>query len=218
MPSIRCRILGPFSFRRTRTVQRSWQRRWQLESSLRVIAVRTALAIVIAGTLQQAAPALAQDTPLPAPHLRPDPRLRSLVEDAAARSPSIRAAIDRIEAANVIVYVRIAMFRQVNLEGRVGMIAHVNGRRFLAIELACGRPEVTTMATLGHELHHAVEIAGEPSIVDARTLAAFYTTHGMQTSNAPGQLMFETDGAEEAGRRARREIVAAGERHTWTLK
>lgn len=175
------------------------------------------LAIVIAGTLQQAAPALAQDTPLPAPHLRPDPGLRSLVEDAAARSPSIRAAIDRIEAANVIVYVRMAMFRQVGLEGRVGMIAVVNGRRFLAIELACGRPEVVTMATLGHELHHAVEIADEPSIVDPRTLAAFYTTHGMQTSNAPGQLMFETEGAEAAGRRARREITA-GERHTWTSK
>ena len=88
---------------------------------------------------------------------------------------SIRAAIDRIEAANVIVYVRIAMFRQVNLEGRVGMIAHVNGRRFLAIELACGRPEVTTMATLGHELHHAVEIAGEPSIgTDWKSGATMY--------------------------------------------
>src|SRR5439155_9370442 len=120
------RILVPFSLRRGRTVQRSRQRRWRFDRSLRVSAVRTALAIAIAGTLQQAALALAQDTPLPAPHLRPDPGLRSLVEDAAARSPSIRAAIDRIEAANVIVYVRIAMFRQVNLGGRVGVIAHVN--------------------------------------------------------------------------------------------
>jgi hypothetical protein len=176
------------------------------------------LAIVIAGLLQTAAPALAQDEPLFSPHLRPDPGLRSLVEDAALRSPSIRTSIDRLEALNVIVYVRMRMFPQVDLEGRVGMIARVNGRRFLAIELACGRPQLVMMSTLGHELHHAVEIAGEPSIVDAPTLAAYYTTHGIQTSNRAGQLTFETEGAEEAGRRARREIIAAGERHTWTSK
>jgi hypothetical protein len=179
---------------------------------------RRILATAIAGMLQQAAPALAQHTTLPSPHLRPDPGLRSLVADAAARSPSIQTLIDRLEAANVIVYVRTRMFRQSELQGRVGLIAVVDGRRFLAIELACGRPERTMMATLGHELHHAVEIAGEPSIVDAKTLAAFYTKHGIQTGTFPGELMFESAGAEEAGRRARREINAAGERHTWTLK
>jgi len=188
-----------------------------LLATLRMPSMRCRLlALAIAGTLQQAAPALAQ--PVTSPHLRPERAVRSLVEDAAARSPSIQASIDRLEAMNVIVYVRTRMFLQTDLEGRVGMIAHVDGRRFLAIELACGRPEIQMMATLGHELHHALEIAAEPSIVDARTLAAFYSKHGIQTGSGAGQLTFETEGAEEAGRRARREIIAAGERQTWTSK
>lgn len=177
---------------------------------------RLILATVIAGMLQDAAPALAQTDPVP--HLRPEPELRSLVEDAAARSPSIRASIDRIEATNVIVYVRLRMFAQLGLEGRVGLVGVANGRRVLAIELACGRPDVALMGTLAHELFHAAEIADEPSIVDTRTLAAYYRAHGMLTGDRVGQLTFETQGAEEAGRRARREIFAAGERHTWTSK
>ncbi len=174
------------------------------------------LAIVSAGMLQTAAPAFAQA--VTSPHLRPDPQLRSLVEEAADRSPSIRALIDRLEALDVIVYVRSRMFQQLQLEGRVGIVAAAGGRRFLAIELACGRIELQTMATLGHELYHAVEIAGEPSIVDVQTLAAFYSARGIQTGTRSGELTFETEAAQEAGRQARREIVAAGERHTWTSK
>jgi hypothetical protein len=176
------------------------------------------LAFVVAGLLQTAAPALAQHDLPASPHLRPDRDLRALVETAAARSPSIRSAIDRIESADVIVYVRTRPWLEPDLEGRVGLIAVVNGRRFLAIELACNRTELATMTTLAHELHHAVEIAVEPAIVDTRTLAVFYAKHGIQTDSRPGQLKFETEGAEQAGRLARREIVAAGERQTWTLK
>ena len=179
---------------------------------------RTLLALIVVGLLQTAAPTRAQsDLPAP-PHLRPDSGLRALVERAAARSPSIQSAIARIEAADVIVYVRTRAFLEPGLEGRVGLIAVVNGRRFLAIELACNRTELATMATLAHELHHAVEISGEPAIVDTRTLAAFYTLHGIRTDDRPGHLTFETDGAEQAGRVARREIAASGERQTWNSK
>jgi hypothetical protein len=176
------------------------------------------LVLAVAGLLQMAAPALAQADPPAPPHLRPERGLRALVDAAAARSPSIRSAIDRIEAANVIVYVRMRPFLEPDLDGRVGLIGVANGRRFLAIELACNRTELAMMATLAHELHHVVEIAGEPAIVDIRTLAAFYAAHGIQTDHRPGQLRFETEGAEQAGRIARREIVAAGKRQTWTLK
>ena len=51
------------------------------------------------------------------------------------------------------------------------------------------------MATLGHELLHAVEIAGEPSIVDALT------------GDAAGRRTFETEAAADAGQRVRRELL-----------
>ena len=110
------------------------------------------------------------------------------------------------------------VFNELSLEGHVGILTTAaGGQRYLMIELACGRPGVMTMATFGHELFHALEIAQQPSIVDAQTLAAFYKHHGIETGGIAGRLTFETEGAEQAGRQARREL-ADSTRHTWTLK
>jgi len=153
-----------------------------------------------------------------APRVRPDRSLRPIVEESARRSPSIRALIDRLEATDVIVYVRMRVFNGSSLEGHVGLLATTaSGQRFLMIELACGRPGVTMMATLAHELYHALEIALEPSIVDARTLAAYYRHHGVETGGIAGQLTFETEAAEQAGHQARRELADAT-RHTWSSR
>ncbi|HMF94162.1 MAG TPA: hypothetical protein VKE96_07710 [Vicinamibacterales bacterium] len=154
-----------------------------------------------------------------APHLRPEVMLRPLVEQAADRSPSIRELIDRIEASDVIVYVRMRQFAQSDLNGRVALLSTMPaGQRFLVIELACGRADVVTLSTLGHELYHAVEIADEPSIVDASGLAAFYARVGSRTGDVQGHLTFETRGAEQMGVRVRRELFTTPTRQTWTLK
>ncbi len=154
----------------------------------------------------------------PPPHVRPDVSLGPFVGESARRSPSIRALLDRLEATDVIVYVRMRVFDQTALEGRAGMLTTTAaGQRYLVIELACGRPQVTTMATLAHELYHALEIAQQPAIVDAGTLAAYYRRHGVETGGSPGRLTFETEGAEQAGYQARREL-SDNTRHTWTLK
>ena len=153
------------------------------------------------------------------PHLRPEIMLRPLVEQAAQRSPSIRALIDRIEAADVIVYVRIRPFSQSDLNGRVALLEKMPaGQRYLVIELACARSDVVTISTLGHELYHAVEIAEEPSIVDAPTLIAHYTRAGEKTGDVQGHLSFETRGAEQTGVQVRRELYATPTRPTWNLK
>jgi len=154
----------------------------------------------------------------PPPHVRPDVSLRPFVEESARRAPSIQALLDRLEETDVIVYVRMRVFDQVALEGRTGMLTTTAaGQRYLVIELACGRPAVTTMATLAHELYHALEIARQPAIVNAQTLAAYYRRHGVETGGLPGRLTFETEAAEQAGHQARREL-SDNTRHTWTLK
>jgi len=178
-----------------------------------ILLATAGMSLVVAVSLQfvVAAPA--------SPRLRPDIPLRALVAEAADRSPSIRELIDRIEASDVVVYVRLRRFTRSDLNGRVALLASMPaGQRYLVVELACGRTDVETMATLGHELFHALEIAGQPSIVDARGLAAYYTQAGEKTGNLPGQVTFETRGAEAAGVQVRRELLGTPARHTWTLK
>jgi len=165
---------------------------------------------LLLAALAAAPPAAAQEAPdrsSSAPHVRPVNDLRGLVEEAAQRSPEVRALIDRLEATDVIVYVRSRNFADSELDGRVALLAVTTLQRYLVIELSCMKNTLVQMATLGHELYHAVEIAEEPSIVDARTLAAHYRRVGEQQSDALGRQTFETGAAFEAGRRTRRELL-----------
>jgi hypothetical protein len=171
---------------------------------------RRTLAIASAGLLLlSAAPAIAQDDPTPPPHVRSDNvTLRAMIDDAAQRSPEIRRLIDQLQELDVTVYVRTRLFARVDLEGRIALLSASTGRRYLVIELACGRTGFAQMATLGHELYHALEIAREPSIVDARSLAAFYGRIGLQTGDAVGRQTFETEAAAGAGRRTRQQLLS----------
>jgi hypothetical protein len=170
---------------------------------------RRTLAIASAGLLlSSAAPAIAQDDNNP-PHVRSESAvLRAMVDEAARRSPEIRGLTDQLQELDVAVYIRTRLFTDPDLEGRVALLSATAGRRYLVIELACGRPGFAQMATLGHELYHALEIAREPSIVDARTLAAFYSRIGVQTGDAVGRQTFETEAAADAGQRARRQLLS----------
>jgi len=148
-----------------------------------------------------------QDQATFASHVRPVNGLGPLVEEAARRSREVRTLLDQLEAADVIVYIRGRSFEDPELDGRVGLLAVTNLQRYLVIEISCLETTIVQMATLGHELYHALEIAREPSIVDGRTLAAHYRRIGEQQGDTIGRMTFETAAAFEAGRRARRELL-----------
>ena len=156
-----------------------------------------------------AASTAAQDSAAPPPHVRGDDTMRRFIDDAARRSPAIRQWIDRLQELDVTVYVRPKVFAQRDLEGRVAILSNAGRHRYLVIELSCGRADIAMMATLGHELFHAIEIAEEPSVVNAETLAAFYTRIGVKPGDTGGLRTFETEAAAAAGLRARRQLLTS---------
>src|SRR4051794_37535693 len=164
------------------------------------------VAVVASLALLVSLPAAAQDR---APHVRGERGMQRLIDDAARRSPAIQASLDRLDALDVVVYVRAALFSGVELDGRVALLSTVGTRRYLLIELACGRSELTQMTTLGHELFHAIEIGAEPSVVSPDTLADFYSRIGSRTGGTQGRRTFETEAAAAAGLRARRELLTS---------
>jgi hypothetical protein len=174
---------------------------------------RQTFAFFVFALLAAAAPALAQDAWQPRPHVRPDAGVRDLVEDATRRSPAIRELRDQLETLDVTVYIRTRAFTVAELEGRVAPLSSNGAHRYLVIELACARSELSQMTALGHELHHAVEIAREPSIVDARTLAAYYARVGIQIGDSDGKRTFETTAAAAAGTRVRRDVLTSRARN-----
>jgi hypothetical protein len=170
-------------------------------------------AFLVTAVVLASVPVIAQEAWTPPAHVRPERGVTSLVEEASRRSPFIRELIDRLEGLDVTVYIRSRVFLMSDLEGRIALLSAAGSHRYLVIELACGRNGFSQMATLGHELYHATEIAAEPSIVDPQTLAAFYTRIGTQTNDNIGRRTFETQAAADAGRRTRRELLSSSTRN-----
>jgi hypothetical protein len=163
----------------------------------------------IAHQIPVGAVAIVQEAVAPAPHVRGENGMQRLIDEAARRSPAIQEWINRLQQLDVVVYVRARVFAQVDLEGRVALLSTAGSRRYLMIELACGRSELAQMATLGHELFHAIEIAEAPSVVSPETLADLYSRIGTKTGDDRGVRTFETEAAAAAGLRARRQLLTS---------
>src|SRR5437773_5391709 len=136
--------------------------------------------------------------------------IAALLDEGASRSATVRSLIEEIEQSNVIVYVRTRLFPSQVLDGRIGFLGTTPTTRFLAIELACIRTRDHQIATLAHELQHAAEIARAPWVVDAPTLARYYSQIGGRVDAEAGVRTFETDAARIVAARVRHEIWAGG--------
>ena len=92
------------------------------------------------------------------------------VDDAAARarlSPladARRASITKLQHSDVFVYIEEVPRLPGALEGRLMMLPRAHEHRYVRIQIALrGSPE-DTIALLGHELRHALEVAEAPSV------------------------------------------------------
>jgi hypothetical protein len=60
------------------------------------------------------------------------------------------------------------------------------------------------IAVIAHELQHAVEVAGDPGVVDDAGLVALYRRIG---HNSAGGHSYDTDAARTAGHTVRDELI-----------
>jgi hypothetical protein len=146
-----------------------------------------------------------------APRVRTaDRHLRALVDAGIAQSASLRALVARLEAADVVVYLRCAPL-PAGLDGQLTFVSAVGGLRYVLVQVAGGHAAHRTISTLGHELQHAVEIAERPAIVDGASLAREYGRFGVPGVAAGRRATaFDSAAAIDAGQRIWRELAAFG--------
>ena len=135
------------------------------------------------------------------------PCLTTLIADATAFSPTIRALVARIERSDLVVYVRCVAFKNSALAGRLMFVTAIVGQRYLMIELKTPEQWQTQVATVAHELQHAVEIAEAPWVRSDDTMAQYYRQSGITVAAKP--LIFDTQAARQVGLRVQHELVAA---------
>ncbi len=127
-----------------------------------------------------------------------------------ARSPTFRALVDALEASNVIVHVEQLEPRPGRVAGAMRFIASTPDYRYLRISLYARLPPDDSVALLGHELQHAVEVARTGWVVDSQSCAALYQAIGHPSCNTPGAC-FDTAEAVQAGRQVARELQRQGD-------
>ena len=130
-----------------------------------------------------------------------DLRITGLIARAVERSATFRSLFDQIAATDGIVYVEAGRCRR--LRACLALKVTVAGpNRILWISVDQQRAPCDVMASIGHELWHAIEVLREPSIRSDGALY-FFLTRGYE-QNPPAWM--ETAAAVRAGQDVRREL------------
>jgi hypothetical protein len=165
-----------------------------------------AYAVLLAGTMATAATtAAAHSGSGPGPLVRTtDPVIRALMTEAADRSRTFRHLIDTIEKSDGIVYVESGKCGHGVRACLTMSVTPASGYRILRILIDMRQKPRELMASIGHELRHAIEVLENRAVVDAATAYLFYA----QGSFAGGKT-FETSAAIEAGFAVANEIASS---------
>ena len=115
-----------------------------------------------------------------------DRRVAALVQRGAFRSRIIDGLLARIARSDVIVYIRSHGRSPAQLAGGTQFMGRSpDGRRWLMVTIYDDEgwtrledAETQHLVTLGHELHHVLEVIEHPEIVDRASFEAFYLTNG----------------------------------------
>ena len=103
-----------------------------------------------------------------------DPEMRRLVQDGYTRSDVFRTVVDELQRSNAIVVVQFGACAN----GRVrSCVSHVDGnarQRHIRIKVNTQTTNDRLIATIAHELQHAVEIVREVAVTNSEQARALY--------------------------------------------
>ena len=131
------------------------------------------------------------------------PTSRELITEALERSAIVRDLVDALERTDVVVYVMLDAVDRHAQAGYLSFLTTAGGLRLVVVRIDWQAFTQHQIATLGHELQHALEIAAAPQVRDANTFGAFYGRIGFGT----GTGKYETERARATGRRVELELA-----------
>ncbi len=127
--------------------------------------------------------------------------LTALIARATSQSQTFKALSNAVNASDGIVYIEPGICGH----GVAACLTHVTaggGNRILWVRVGALKNETDLIASIGHELRHALEVLGEPAITSNAAMHLFYLRRGLDRRSGA----FETAAAVEAGRMVRAEI------------
>jgi hypothetical protein len=137
-------------------------------------------------------------------HVRPmDAYSKQLLADGARRSATFADLVVGVERSRVVVY--ISAEQTLALSGSLGFMADTDWVTYLRVHIRRPPwPEQPPIATLAHELRHALEVAAAPQrVTDGRAMKALYAEIGFRV----GIDAMDSDAARATEVQVQRELA-----------
>jgi len=128
----------------------------------------------------------------------------AMLDEGLCRSATFRSLVATLKTSDLIVYVNVKRLSPGNLAGGLQFVAATATTRIMRVVIGLTVDRIARIAVLGHELQHAVEVAGSPDIRSSTAFADFYRSHGVRGAT---QHAYETEAARSTEERIRREAA-----------
>ncbi|HET7219597.1 MAG TPA: hypothetical protein VFJ02_16185 [Vicinamibacterales bacterium] len=141
----------------------------------------------------------------------PDRRVRAadvivqaMLTEGLRRSPTFASLMTALNRRDVIVYIERSMTLPRETMGRLTIVPGVRDQRYLRIQIRADLSRGESIALIGHEMTHAMEIADEPEVRGPEGVIKLYERIGHSSG---GLHVYDTVAAQDAGRKVRREMT-----------
>ena len=162
---------------------------------------------------QQGDPPAEQTTPRPGCQTRlpvhdtvrtTNSALERLITEGYRRSATFRRVVDALVHTSTRVYVESNWSQQGqglarNLSGGLQFITSSGGTRFLQVSIRQGATDDEVMATLAHELQHALEVGQAPHVTDGESFRRLFQVIGERRCFGLERECYDTAAAIDVG-------------------
>jgi len=107
-----------------------------------------------------------------------DDEFRALVREGDARSATFRAMVDEIQASNALVMIQFGQCAKGQVRSCVSHVGGTAHTRTIRILIDPRTTHNRLIATIAHELHHALEIIRQPDVTTNDEVLALYRKIG----------------------------------------
>jgi hypothetical protein len=154
--------------------------------------------------------AIAQSSPPELTRLKPaDAEMRRLILEGHAQSEAFRALVDEIQRSNVIVVVQFGFCANGRVRSCVSNVDEDANQRHIRIKVSTKTTDDRLIATIAHELQHAVEILRDPETVDGPSTLQLYRRIGTWDCRTGLTDKCETEAALHIEARVNDELTAS---------
>ena len=134
-----------------------------------------------------------------------NPRVARLIDDAVVRSVTFARLYRRLHESDVILFVELSQELKPKLAGRLVFVSATPLVRYLRADIRADLDRWDLIATIAHEMQHAIEIAEAYEVRDRHGVDLLYRRIGA----SPGwSHSFDTDEARNVAMQVRAEMLA----------